>query len=187
MANPEHTPKMSSLDNLTVILYRVGLSIFTLSCILISIEMVLNIPILGVWYFPITATSMALSCANLHLYVILLRWLVPVMAWLGFIVFVISSNIQNNTVKEYIELISLGFFYATASMFAIKEYFCFKITVLFAVPFLLITTLLLMLLSANFMAGIFLGTVGIIYLWLCIKKWSMPLHFDIGDKSLYQM
>ncbi len=185
MANPEHKPNMNNLDNITVILYRVGLTIFAISCILKSIESLFDLSIFGESYFLFVSLSIGLSCANIHLYVAFLRWLVPFICWLGFITFVVSTLIENQSAKQIVEVFSFGFFYATASMLAIKEYFCFKIKSLFLVPPLLIYVVMAIFFEVNDSYALCL--VGIIYLWLCIKKWSMPLHFDIGDKNNYQI
>jgi len=35
--------------------------------------------------------------------------------------------------------------------------------------------------------GATLLVAGLLYAWLAAAKWRMPLHFDIGDKSLYKI
>ena len=186
MAHPEHKTAMEPLDTLTVILYRCGLTLFAASAALKAIEQLSGLLLLDIWYFPFMATSAALASANLHLYDPKLRWLVPLMSWLG-LVLLAFVHVLPVRMAEALLLMSTGFFYAGMGMLAFKEYFCFKIPGLPFVPFMLAGVLLLQALGAEFAAGAVLAGVALLYLWMAWAKWRMPLHFDIGDKSYYKM
>jgi uncharacterized integral membrane protein len=109
------------------------------------------------------------------------------MSWLGCILLGFSLPIQSPAVKETLAVFSLAFFYAGASMFAVKEYFCFRVPGLPLMPLLLGAALLLRWGGMQAAEGVFLAAAGLLYAWLSIAKWKMPLHFDIGDKSMYKI
>jgi uncharacterized integral membrane protein len=186
MAHPEHKTPMEPLDKLTVILYRCGLTLFAGSAALKAVELLSGMLLLGIWYLPIMASGAALASANLHLYDPKLRWLVPCMSWLGFILlaFVLVLPVLYT---EALLLISTCFFYAGMGMLAFKEYFCFKIPGLPLVPFLLAGVLFFQAIGAGFAAGTVLAVAALLYLWMVWAKWRMPLSFDIGDKSYYKI
>ncbi len=187
MANPEHTPEMEPLDRLTVSLYRSGLSLFALVTLLEAAELLSGAAILGAWHLPLTAAAAATASANIHLYDPRFRWFFPLMSWLGCILLGFSLPIQSAEIKEAVAVFSLAFFYAGASMFAVKEYFCFRIPGLPLMPLLLGAAVLLHWGGMNAAEGGFLAAAGLLYAWMAAAKWRMPLHFDIGDKSAYKM
>ena len=186
MANPEHTPEMEGLDYLTVAWYRVGLTIFAISIALHALEELIGWVVLGEWFLPLVGLSAASASANMHLYDPRFRWFVPLMSWIAFALLLFVLNAAG-AVREIGSLIGLGFFYAGMGMLAVKESFCFKIWGLPMVPFLLAGAILLRLGGANLIAAICLAVAALLYLWMVIAKWRMPLHFDIGDKSAYRM
>uniref|UniRef100_UPI004055E28F DUF2301 domain-containing membrane protein n=1 Tax=Candidatus Electronema sp. TaxID=2698783 RepID=UPI004055E28F len=185
MASPHHTPEMEPLDRLTVALYRSGLSLFALVSVLKAAELLFGIGIVGQWYLPLIAAAAATASANIHLYDPKFRWFFPLMSWLGYILLGFSLPVQSPAVKEALAVFSLAFFYAGASMFAVKEYFCFRIPGLPLMPLLLGAAVLLRWGGMAAAEGGFLAAAGLLYAWLAIAKWKMPLHFDIGDKSMY--
>uniref|UniRef100_UPI004057B577 DUF2301 domain-containing membrane protein n=1 Tax=Candidatus Electrothrix sp. TaxID=2170559 RepID=UPI004057B577 len=189
MATPEHTPEMNSLDNMTVALYRTGLTIAAVAALIYSIERIIGVQILGVFYLPVFAAGIALASANVHLYDPKFRWLFPVVSWIGFIILAFAYVLKGTTpVATTLADLSLGFFYAGAGMFALKETFCFRIIGLPLVPLFLCGSVFDRLLSATSTAEpYFLLPAAGLLTWLCVAKWRMPLHFDIGDKSFYSL
>ncbi|MCI5144498.1 MAG: hypothetical protein D3923_03005 [Candidatus Electrothrix sp. AR3] len=187
MATPHHTPLMEPLDQITVTLYRIGLSIFALSAILHTIELLSTIYFMGKWYLPLMATGAAMASANIHLYDPKFRWFFPLMSWIGFIILGFAMQVESAPIIKHLEMLSLGFFYAGAGMFAVKESFCFKIPGLPLVPLFLAGTVLLRWSGVDLAAGITLVPAALLYVRLAYAKWMMPLHFDIGDKSQYSM
>ena len=67
------------------------------------------------------------------------------------------------------------------------EQFCFRIPGLRLVPLFLATSLIPLLAGKVAFAGALLLLSGVIYSALAFAKWRMPLHFDVGDKSKYQI
>lgn len=189
MADPQHTPHMSTLDNFTVILYRIGLLTMAVSTLLFIIEKLSHTPLLQQFYLPTFAIGAALSSGNVHLYDVRFRWFIPLMSWLGFIFLAVSYGIKSETssLSHIMETGSLGFFYAGAGMFAVKEQFCFKIPGLQTVPFLLAASIGCRFFHMEMFESIILIPASILLLILSIAKWKMPLHFDVGDKTKYTM
>jgi uncharacterized integral membrane protein len=72
-------------------------------------------------------------------------------------------------------------------MFAMKEYFCFRNTGPAADADAAGRGRLLRWGRINAAEGGFLAAAGLLYAWLAIVNWNMPLHFDIGDKSACKM
>ncbi|MCI5149251.1 MAG: hypothetical protein D3916_07680 [Candidatus Electrothrix sp. MAN1_4] len=188
MAHPKHTPNMTSLDNMTVALYRTGLTIAAVTSLVYSIERILGIQILGVFYLPVFAAGIALASANIHLYDSRFRWFFPFVGWIGFVILTFAYTLKGATpFASTLADLSLGFFYVGAGMFALKESFCFRIIGLPLVPFFLCASIFNRLLGFSSAEVYFLLPAGCLMTWLCIAKWRMPLHFDIGDKSLYSL
>lgn len=187
MATPNHIPDMEPLDKLTVVLYRSGLSLFALITLLEAVELLSGSSILGFWHLPLTAAAAATASANIHLYDPKFRWFFPLMSWLGLIVLAFALPVQSPVLIRLFLVLSMALFYAGASMFAVKEYFCFRIPGLPLMPVLLGAAVLLRWSEMARAEGVFLAAAGLLYAWLAAAKWKMPLHFDIGDKSLYTM
>jgi len=187
MASPDHTPEMEPLDRLTVILYRSGLSLFAFSTVLEAAELLSGQPLLGNWHLPLVAASAGLASANIHLYDPRFRWFFPQMSWLGFIVLAFVLPVRSSELAAALSVLSLAFFYAGAAMFALKEYFCFRIIGLPFMPIFLGGAVLLRCSGFPVGEGILLTIAALLYLWMVWAKWRMPLHFDIGDKSMYKI
>jgi len=186
MATPEHTPEMNPLDNMTVALYRTGLTIASLSALIYSIERILGVEISGAFYLPVFALGIALASANVHLYDPRFRWFIPFMSWIGFMILAFAYALKDSgPAGDILANLSLGFFYVGASMFAVKESFCFRIIGLPLVPLFLCGSALSRLFESSSAEPYFLLPAALLLTWLVIAKWRMPLHFDVGDKSLY--
>ncbi len=185
MATPEHTPKMEPLDNMTVVLYRTGLTVTALATLLYSFERIIGLEILGVFYLPFFAVGVALASADVHLYDPRFRWLIPFMGWVGFMLLSFAYALKGAGSVYILETLSLGFFYLATAMFAVKESFCFQIKGLNLVPFLLLGAVLCRLFRFTALEAYVLIPAAFLLTWLVIAKWRMPLHFDVGDKSRY--
>ncbi|MGB5684208.1 MAG: DUF2301 domain-containing membrane protein [Candidatus Electrothrix sp.] len=186
MANPEHTPEMSSLDNMTVALYRTGLTIAAVTALIYSVERIIGVQILGIFYLPVFAAGIALASADVHLYDPKFRWFFPFVSWIGFVILAFAYTLKGiSPLADTLANLSLGFFYVGAGMFALKESFCFRIIGLPLVPLFLCGSVLNRLLGSSSVEPYFLLPAALLLTWLVIAKWRMPLHFDVGDKSMY--
>ncbi|MBL4828404.1 MAG: hypothetical protein JKY55_00695 [Aliivibrio sp.] len=188
MANPEHVEVLDKLDELSVCVYRSGITLFAISLLLMAVALsnhlgfvTLNIPEEMV---PIITTLIGLSgamcSANLHVYDKKIRMIITWSSCIGLVLLLLLAGTT-------FQWIGLGFIFVTFSGIAVKEAFCFKVPGLRSMPWLLCLTVILMALNQHFVTIILLVISASVMLFLAVAKWRMPLHFDIGDKSNYQI
>lgn len=186
MANTEHQEKLDKLDQLSVCLYRAGVTLFSLALLVYSLVAsnklgLISLPESVQWasIFAMCISS-ALSAANLHVYNKHVRVIIVWSTWLGLLIMLYG-------VQSGFYWLALGFLFVTFSGVALKESFCFNVYGLKLVPiFLALNTLFLML---EYWQGVMVcsAIAGAIILYLSVQKWRMPLHFDIGNKANYQV
>ena len=176
---------MQPLDNLTVVLYRLGLTVFGAGLTLAAVEAWTGVLLIGEWELPVLAAGAGLAGANLHLYDPKFRWLVPLMPWTGLMLLGFSLPLDASGGGAVVQTLALGFFCAGIGMLALKEKFCFKIPLISWIPAVLFALVMARLFGADEVAKGLLIPSGGLCLWLGLSKWRMPLHYDIGDKSAY--
>ena len=194
MANPEHTPTMDSFDNFTVVLYRIGITLCAATLLVGGLGRAMPIPELTMaspwapWALktdPLLVVGIALSVSNVHLYAKVFRWVFSFTAWLGAVLLIGAPG--TGDAARVIACAGLGCLFVTLSAFALKERFCFRIPGLRMVPFLLAVATFANLANATDAVAITMGLSGLILSLLAFQKWRMPLHFDVGDKSAYEI
>ena len=186
MANPEYQETLDKLDQISVCLYRLGISLFSLALLGYSL---VALSMLGVFFIPepvqwailfSLCVSSVLVAANLHVYSKHVRAIIVWSTWLGLLLMLYG-------VQSGFYWLALGFMFVTFSGIALKESFCFKVFGLKLVPILLAMNTLFI------MQEYWPGVVGcsfvtaLIMMYLSIQKWRMPLHFDIGIKANYEV
>ena len=119
----------------------------------------------------------------MHLYDKQIRWFIGMTGWFGAVLLFTSGGPD----APWLYTAGLGFLFVSLSAYALKEQFCFRIPGLRLVPLLLAGALIPLLSGHPAIAGALLLTAGLIYTALIVAKWRMPLHFDVGDKSKYQL
>ncbi len=169
MADPHIESPMDFYDHLMVIVYRLG---FTLACPAIAL-----LP----WEFDYPVDSFiflsAVMCASsLHIYMKSFRLLLQFSTWVGLICFVFGFP-----------NIALGGAFITLGGLCFKEYFCFKVPGLQFQPVLLAALWLFLKFDVSIAAKILAAISGCLFLVTSIYKWKMPRHFDIGDKTKYDI
>lgn len=184
MANPEHKEHLDGLDKISVVCYRLGITLFALSLLtLFSAELLCVLemetaPLLREWSINGIAVSSALSAANIHVYDKKVRAIIAWSSWIGLALFIVLPT------KEWLYI---GFIFITFSGIALKESYCFKVKGLNLVPLLLISSVLVLWMKEPAILVPLAGVSGFIYAVLAIEKWKMPLHFDIGKKDNYEI
>lgn len=185
MANTEHVETLDTLDKISVITYRLGITLFSISLFLTSLAIADDIALIIIdgsfmqlALFCLVSAS-AMSAANLHVYDKKIRLLITWPTWVGLVLLIALENSQ-------LVWLPLGFLFITFSGIALKESFCFNVFGLKIVPFLLCILTVMLALEVWLIALMCLFSCGVIFLFLAIQKWRMPLHFDIGNKSYYQ-
>ena len=184
MADPHHVPELDAFDRLTVVLYRAGIGVGALSMGLVA---------LGAWQgwppwvgqFSVLAAT-ALLVADLHLYDKRIRWVIGAAGWIGACL-LFGGSVADGVLGHWVSHAGLGFLFVTLSALALKERFCFRIWGLRAVPLLLAASLIPQLLAWPRGTVALLVPASLVYGALAVAKLRMPLHFDVGNKSAYQV
>ncbi len=186
MANPEHEEVLDFLDKMGVGMYRTGISIFAISLFAFSIELFGKAGLFNVSAFldHIALSGLAIGAAlcagNIHVYSKNVRYAIAWPGWLGLVILFVDIN-------QVVTWLALGFLFITFSGIALKESYCFKVIGLKFVPIFLGCSVFLMLFKLWLISGVLLIVTSGILAYLSKAKWQMPLHFDIGDKSRYQV
>ncbi|WP_018651210.1 DUF2301 domain-containing membrane protein [Actinobacillus capsulatus] len=168
MADPHIQSPMDFWDYLTVILYRMGFVVATLMVFLLPYQMQIaqkGLLIAGV-----------LLVSSLHLYLKTFRFLFQFVVWIGLLCYVFN-----------LPLIALGAMLFSIGGLSYKEYFCFRVFGLNFQPILMAVLWLSIVFEQNILLQLLSICCGLLLLILSIQKWRMPLHFDIGDKTKYQI
>lgn len=168
MADPHIQSPMDKLDVLTVIVYRSGFVLATLFTALLA-------------YAPHIAQfglllAGAMLASSVHLYLKSFRLLIQYSMWAGLLLQAFGQP----------EL-ALGAAFLVIGALAFKEYFCFRIWGLNFMPVLVAILWLAIVAKWTFIALAVIVICTVLLALLTIQKWRMPLHFDIGDKTKYQI
>ena len=183
MADPHHVPDMDSFDRRTVALYRLGLlGQATLLCIA---GMMVSAP--GVrMAWALYAGFVALAALNMHLYMKSFRWVISGAAW-GGLVLQAAAPALPPTAAHWTWHAGLGCLFVASSAWALKEQFCFRVPGMRLVPLMLAGSLLAIFMGQPHPFGAPIAISGALFAVLAAAKMRMPLHYDIGDKSRYQV
>ncbi|WP_295891109.1 DUF2301 domain-containing membrane protein [uncultured Vibrio sp.] len=185
MANPEHREPLDKLDKISVIGYRIGIALFSLSsawyCLAGFVELSWGSLSANASFNPAFLFSLAtaLSAANLHVYDKTIRGIITYSGWIGIVLLVALSS------SEMIWC-AYGFIFVTFSGIALKESFCFNVFGLKLVPLILGLATFFMAINYEWVVLGLLSINSIVFGYLAVQKMKMPLHFDIGNKSNYQ-
>ena len=166
MADPHIKSPMDWLDYVTVIAYRLGFSLAAPAILFLPWE-----GQSGVSAQQLTFLAAMLCASSLHF-----RLILQAATWGGLIFAVFGFP-----------LIGLGGAFVTLGGLCFKEYFCFKVPGLRAQPLLLAALWFALVLGGTTIAQGLAFLSALLFLVTAIAKWRMPLHFDIGDKSKYEM
>lgn len=178
MANPEIESELDGIDRITVILYRLGLSLAALLLLCRGVSLLIGQDFLShrLWLTALVVGS-GLCGFCLHIYDKRVRFLLQGLAWGGLMLAATGAP----------DALVLGAALATLCGLAFKEQFCFAIPGIRLVPVLLPLYWLLALLQATWASALVALVSGGLLCLLSLAKWRMPLHFDIGDRSRYQL
>jgi uncharacterized integral membrane protein len=182
---------------LTVKLYRLGLLLMTSGLLAMSMVQAMMLysgepatgqvdTLLDAGPMVLICMGMGLSVASMHLYDKRIRWIIRTVSWLG-VVLLLTSATLGAEFEHFVHSLGLGFVFVSASAFALKEQFCFQLKALRLVPVFLGISAFALWLEVVVLSAPLLGLTGLIYARLALAKATMPLHFDIGDKSKYQV
>ncbi len=168
MADPHIQSPLDFWDYLTVIIYRTGFVVATVMLLLLPYQAEI-----AQYGLLIAATMLA---SSLHLYLKSFRLVFQFAVWIGLLCQIFGFP---NLAFGATLLVIGGLSY--------KEYFCFRIIGLNFQPVLVALLWCAKVFEQPLFVQIMTVICGILLLLLSLKKWRMPLHFDIGDKSKYQI
>lgn len=168
MADPHIQSPMDFWDYVTVIVYRSGFVIAGMGLLIFP------------YFAPLAQHLLLVSgvmlASSLHLYLKSYRLGFQFVLWIGLLCQIWGA-----------EYLGLGSVLLVLGGLCYKEYFCFRILGLQFQPILLA----LIWFSAVFDLSVLViglsAVSGLLTLFLAFQKWRMPLHFDIGDKTKYQL
>lgn len=186
MADPDHVPELDDFDRLTVGLYRVGLVGQAVALALIAAgRMEVVPPTLG----PLVLlATVALSVGNLHLYSKRIRWVIHLAGWTGAVFTAIGAGTTPAGLGSTLLVhAGLGFLFVVTSALALKEQFCFRLPGLRAVPAALAVSVATGVLGYDIATAGLVAFAAVMVGVLAVAKLRMPVHFDVGNKSAYQI
>ena len=169
MADPHIKCDLDILDKLTVILYR---SAFTLAAVIMAI-----IGSETNTATPFLVIVALLASTTVHIYDKRFRWLIQGAGLFAAIWFMAGLW----------QPLALGAALFVFSALSIKEYFCFKVKALLLTPIILAGFWFCLVFNLISIAIGFAVVGAALLAFAAFSKWRMPLHFDIGDKSRYQV
>ena len=119
----------------------------------------------------------ATCCASsLHIYLKHFRLTFQFATWIGLLCYILGAP----------EL-AFGGTLLTLGGLCFKEYFCFRVPLLNLQPVFVLLLWFSWVFEGAILTRVLSIIVGALLLLLAIQKWRMPLHFDIGDKTKYQI
>ncbi|PVX39214.1 putative integral membrane protein [Pasteurella langaaensis DSM 22999] len=168
MADPHIQSPMDIFDKLTVCVYRLGFLAAAIGVALLPYRSEIGYSTL------LTAATMCAS--SLHLYLKSFRLLLQAATWIALLCQMFG----------FPEL-ALGGALLTLSGLCFKEYFCFRIPTLNFMPIFVVLLWLGAVTQTALLLQIMSAICALLLAILFIQKCRMPLHFDIGDKTKYQI
>lgn len=177
MADIHIEEKLDRIDYITVALYRFSflLSAIAIACLGLGEIWDMNFTQYGM---PLLIVSALIASACVHLYDKTIRWFIQ-----GCAIFAVCLSIAN-----ILPIIAVGASLVCWCGLSIKEYYCFRIRLIRITPLVLVLFWLCFAFSiwppllylSSALSALLLFTIG-------IAKFRQPFHFDIGDKSKFQI
>jgi len=168
MADPHIRSPLAFLDKLPVSIYRLGFIVAAPGVALLAYDLEMG-------YF--TLLTAAVMCASsLHLYLKSFRLLLQAATWIALLCHLFG----------YAEL-ALGGVLLTLGGLCFKEYFCFRVPTLNFMPIFVALLWLGYVAQVTLLLQMMSVICALLLTILFIQKCRMPLHFDIGDKTKYQI
>ncbi|WP_105901746.1 DUF2301 domain-containing membrane protein [Vibrio gangliei] len=171
MADIHHQEKLDRIDYATVIAYR---SCFVISAIAVAC-VGFGAASIGI---PLLIISALIAAACVHIYDKTIRWFLQASAL--FAVCLLTAQV-------FIPL-AVGASVAVWCGLSIKEYYCFRIRLIRITPLVLIVFWVCFALPIwQPFFYLVTGLSALLLLTIGIAKFRQPCHFDIGDKSKFQV
>lgn len=168
MADPHIKEELDFFDKISVCIYRSGFVIAAVATLLLP------------WFTPTfeIVTLIAATCcaSSLHIYMKSYRWVLQTSTWVGLVLALVGFP-----------LVGMGAALLTLGGLAYKEYYCFKVPALNIQPLFCALLWFSIALQWIWIGRVTALVVAVLFGVLAYRKWRMPLHFDIGDRSSYKV
>jgi len=182
MADPNIKEPLDTLDITMILLYRSGMVVTALALLMLALQQ-LFYPLWFKQTLILLSLGALLQASSLHIYSKVVRWVLVNATWLGCWLLSLSFVTSGNWLAYW----SFGALIVTLSGLAYKESFCFSLTILKAIPILLVISWLLTVFALNQWASGGLLLASLLYLYMAWRKIKMPLFYDLGDRSKYEI
>lgn len=164
-ADPHIIPEMDFLDRATVIAYRTGLCLAGPSTFAL---------IWGEQRLVFIAAMLCASC--LHIYYKAFRLVLQLSTWSGLLLAALGFP-----------MLGVAACWITLGGLCFKENFCFRIPGVRFQPFVLAALWFGIVFQSEITVKILASIAMLLFLITGIAKCRMPLHYDVGDRSKYQI
>lgn len=168
MADPHIISPMDNWDKATVICYRTGFSLAAIMLALLPFQP-------EIAQFGLLSAG-AMLASSLHIYLKHIRLSLQFVLWIGLLCQIFG-----------LPALALGSALLVIGGLSYKEYFCFRVFGLQFQPILVALLWLTLQFKLDSLSLILSLLTALLTAVLSLQKWRMPLHFDIGDKSKYQV
>ncbi|HIP76015.1 MAG TPA: hypothetical protein EYH12_02495 [Psychromonas hadalis] len=182
MADPHIEETLDIWDKVSISVYRSGIIISGLAFIALALQQ-LFYPLWFKQIVVIIALGAILQASSLHIYMKSFRTILVSTTWIGLWLLSLSFTLSGPWVAYF----ALGGFFVTQGGLAFKESFCFSLQILKAIPIFVAAIWFLIVFQQAEVAAVGLILVAGLYLYMGWKKVNMPLHFDLGDRSKYEI
>ncbi len=172
MADPQIKSSMDNLDYLTVILYRLG---YVLATIMLPLLVFKGFSFDSSAYFGVLIAATMLA-SSVHLYLKNYRVIFQYAMWIGLLLAIVGQS-----------WLALGAAFLVIGGLCFKEFFCFRIFALNYQPFFMAGLWFSLVCNWTVTSYFLTAIATLLLLILSIQKRRMPIHFDIGDKTKYQV
>ncbi len=182
MADPHIKENLDVMDKISISIYRCGILLTGFALLCLAIQQLFY----PLYFKPVIiflAFASLLQASSLHIYMKSVRWILVNATWMGGWLLSLSFV----TAGAWAVYLSIGAFFVTLSGLAYKESFCFSLPVLKLIPVLLLFSWGMMIYSQTLLLAIGLILAAVLYLYMAWRKLQMPLYYDLGDRSKYEI
>jgi uncharacterized integral membrane protein len=182
MADPHIEETLDIWDKVSISIYRSGIIISGLAFLALAAQQ-LYYPLWFKQVVVFVALGAVLQASSLHIYMKSFRTVLVGTTWIGLWLLTLSFTLNGLWVTYF----ALGGLFVTQGGLAFKESFCFSLKILKIIPLFIASIWFLIVFKQPEIAAAGLILVSGLYLYMGWKKVNMPLHFDLGDRTKYEV
>lgn len=180
MAHPKHIEILDGFDRGSILAYRTGLVLSSVSLGLAAMQ--LSVHHEARRPLALLTFAVILSVGNMHLYDKRVRWIIAWLGWGSLMAYAISD-----LAPKPLDTLGLGLSLAALSALVLKEWFCFRIPLVRWTPAALVVGVLANHAGHEGLTALCFGLSAIGVAAVAMAKIRMPLTHDMGDRAHYQI